>query len=435
MKIEEDDLGFFAPAAAPEELLETQELDGALSSEEETAGNLVEVTDDEEFEDSSFFELLLRGNSKAIYDSLKAGNAQKKIYLMDFRHSLPNLWSNYSEKSSVADTILIALLASLKLKYKELTQDPEKFTMLLESVLLGILSVDLDWQDRTWLLTFLIQLFAGLEIESMRNELMRLVKIGIWSRLEPYRLALELERAEERGTLWARWQKKLDKAKGIAKKKLELEASFLSAAIGSFFLLCNSNAALTDKHALAYAERFLEFLIDLEAQLPTRRFFHALFHDHLVLTVVKNSALYQHLSKDPSSLFPKLFTRLEFYAFFQIDEITGLALSKQQVGMRHHSLLAQVQKMGFVHFPQEMEDFIFASVGSLENPKSLEHHLEKLSDTTLVAFAKEVGARIHDVNSNKIMDRALLVRGVVDTLRKGPNQLDAINKEPLYPDE
>lgn len=44
-----------------------------------------------------------------------------------------------------------------------------------------------------------------------------------------------------------------------------------------------SGKAPEDK--LMYCERFVEFLIDIEAQLPTRRFFNALLHDSHVLSV------------------------------------------------------------------------------------------------------------------------------------------------------
>ena len=36
---------------------------------------------------------------------------------------------------------------------------------------------------------------------------------------------------------------------------------------------------------VVYCERFVEFLIDIEAQLPTRRFFNALMDDSHVVTI------------------------------------------------------------------------------------------------------------------------------------------------------
>jgi intron-binding protein aquarius len=44
---------------------------------------------------------------------------------------------------------------------------------------------------------------------------------------------------------------------------------------------------LVNSEVLAYVERCLEFLIDLEAQLPTRRYFNKLLEDHQILTLCK----------------------------------------------------------------------------------------------------------------------------------------------------
>lgn len=44
---------------------------------------------------------------------------------------------------------------------------------------------------------------------------------------------------------------------------------------------------------MRYCERFLEFLVDLESLLPTRRFFNALLHNSHLLTRARLSALAQ----------------------------------------------------------------------------------------------------------------------------------------------
>ena len=59
-----------------------------------------------------------------------------------------------------------------------------------------------------------------------------------------------------------------------------------------FLLLVNSEV-------LAYVERCLEFLIDLEAQLPTRRYFNKLLEDHQILTLCKFAPI---MKRDVSKL-------------------------------------------------------------------------------------------------------------------------------------
>lgn len=81
----------------------------------------------------------------------------------------------------------------------------EKFT-LLESVLELFFKV--DYQERSWLLAFIMRLFSQLEIPAVRSELLKLVSIGIWSNLSTDRLKSELEKSPDRQKNWARAEKK-----------------------------------------------------------------------------------------------------------------------------------------------------------------------------------------------------------------------------------
>ena len=66
---------------------------------------------------------------------------------------------------------------------------------------------------------------------------------------------------------------------------MELERTFLSTLLKSFVRLLQSFKADSEPsvHLVRYCDRFLELLIDLEAQLPTRRFFNTLLDDHHVV--------------------------------------------------------------------------------------------------------------------------------------------------------
>ena len=54
---------------------------------------------------------------------------------------------------------------------------------------------------------------------------------------------------------------------------------------------------------MIYCERFVEFLIDIEAQLPTRRFFNALMDDSHVVTIAMMSNL---VNRDEGKLFSEV---------------------------------------------------------------------------------------------------------------------------------
>lgn len=221
----------------------------------------------------------------------------------------------------------------------------------------------------------------------------------------------------------------LTTATGAALKKIEIERAFMSKLIAGFFGFLES-----DVKATGYCEIFVEFLIDLEAQLPTRRFFHVLIRDHLVISTIRASTMYERESKQPKSLFLRLLERLEFCVGFGIDEITGVSMTAQETAAARHSRLAQIQKMCFIKFPSQMEEFVFASVGSLENSKSVTRHLEGLDEEVLNSFADEIGVRRIGLDG-MALTREFLIGSIVSAVGKPGDQLKIINEESLYPEE
>lgn len=55
-----------------------------------------------------------------------------------------------------------------------------------------------------------------------------------------------------------------------------------------------ANVATVDRQQLLFCERFVEFMIDLMSQAPTRRYSHALLEDKAVLIKCRMSSLFQH---------------------------------------------------------------------------------------------------------------------------------------------
>lgn len=56
----------------------------------------------------------------------------------------------------------------------------------------------------------------------------------------------------------------------------------------------HSHAGSIERQHLLFCERFVEFLIDLMSQAPTRRYCHALLEDKAVLIKCRMSALFAH---------------------------------------------------------------------------------------------------------------------------------------------
>lgn len=70
-------------------------------------------------------------------------------------------------------------------------------------------------------------------------------------------------------------------------------------------------------------------MIDLEAQLTTRRFVHVLIE---ASQVIIHSTLSKFYLVDAGTLFFKLLQLLIFYARFEVDDFTGYALTLSDVG-------------------------------------------------------------------------------------------------------
>lgn len=89
---------------------------------------------------------------------------------------------------------------------------------------------------------------------------------------------------------WRKFWKKLQKReKPEHRERLEFEQHFLQRLMVNFMEVLESIGSEQQRgvampEAVRYCERFLEFLIDLEALLPTRRFFNTVLDDcHLVV--------------------------------------------------------------------------------------------------------------------------------------------------------
>lgn len=92
---------------------------------------------------------------------------------------------------------------------------------------------------------------------------------------------------------WRKFWKKLQKRdKPEQREQLEWERFFLQRLMVKFMEILESiggggggnEEAVVLGETVRYCERFLEFLIDLEALLPTRRFFNTVLDDcHLVV--------------------------------------------------------------------------------------------------------------------------------------------------------
>ncbi|KAI9307123.1 P-loop containing nucleoside triphosphate hydrolase protein [Cunninghamella echinulata] len=374
----------------------------------------------------------------------------KKVMLLEFTQYLEKyLWPFFdAEKSTLNHVLSICLMVNEKFRQRvpswdAITMDAEKFNGFFERVIR--LAVPPESQtlskffQRTILL-FLIHCFQSLENTLVRTECLKLVSIGIWGNLhESHRESLFNEYASLQ-KLWNTYHKKYNAANDLEKSKLDFNRNWLSVLLVDFIEKIYQIPASgdTDDELIRYCERFLEFLIDLEAQLPTRRFFNTLLNDHQII-VLCNLAPFNRRDSSDVDLIKQLLENLTFYSKFEINDQTGLALTDLEMTEQHSSQLIALQRIVFRHFKDVFPELPLANLASIETRQDLLWHFEPATVDDLATLCNTLGIRGSPVVNTLIPDhidkKDLLLESLIDKYQKRISQIEKINSLPLYPDE
>uniref|UniRef100_A0A1B0D9S2 RNA helicase aquarius N-terminal domain-containing protein n=1 Tax=Phlebotomus papatasi TaxID=29031 RepID=A0A1B0D9S2_PHLPP len=249
----------------------------------------------------------------------------RRIMMLEFSQYLENyLWPNY-RRETASHAHMMSIVFMLNEKFRERvsvwkcfednsTEFPGFFQQCLESCLSNEKPTATFMREQTALLLFLNHCFNSMEVELCREQAKRLVSLTMWSCLQPRRREQELRAIPE----WKKFWKKLQKRdKPEMKEKLEWERHFLQKLMIKFMGILDSISidGEISEDVIRYCERFLELLIDLEALLPTRRFFNTVLDDcHLVVRC--------HLSNLAKREEGKLFTQVSQIFFNNLHKLT-----------------------------------------------------------------------------------------------------------------
>ncbi|CAL4931306.1 unnamed protein product [Urochloa decumbens] len=310
----------------------------------------------------------------------------------------------------------------------------------------------LNMAEKTNYLLFMINAFQSLEDELVRETILQLVSLKLWNTLSFGRLQMELCLNPELIKKWTkikrREAKEAKKADQPTNPPEMLENKFLRNLIEEFLEILDSKVILSsqyggeesvlneplsgqvDDSCVLYCERFMEFLIDMLSQLPTRRFLRPLVADVAVVAKCHLSALYTH---EKGRLFAQLVDLLQFYEGFEINDHSGTQLGDDDVLQAHYSRFQAFQLLAFKQVPK-LRDFALSSIGALHKRADLIKKLLVLSDVEL-----------QDLVCNKLKlisekdpcsgRRDFLIEVLVAFFEKRQSQKDAVNALPLYPNE
>jgi len=203
--------------------------------------------------------------------------------------------------------------------------------------------------------------------------------------------------------------------------------------IKNFVALLQSFSAAEEPapHAVRYCDRFLELLIDLEAQLPTRRYVNTLLNDHHLVIFCRRTAL---LARKEGALFKDLLQNLELYTNFEINDQSGLPLTRLEMNQKHATGLQELQKLAFQHFLPELRQFSLSPLSANETREALVKTFSVLTEDKLRQLCSHLAIRSTGVDGAPYSSDFLLGL-IAEKHEKKVSQLDAINNLPLYPTE
>ncbi|CAH2045440.1 unnamed protein product, partial [Iphiclides podalirius] len=217
----------------------------------------------------------------------------RRIMMLEFSQYLENyLWPQY-KAGEASHAHMMSIIVMINEKFRErvpawqaLLKKPEHFPAFFEQVLRASVTDDhtsQNMREQTALLLFLNHCFGSMEVQLCRDQVKRLVSLSMWISLQEGRRNQEFKLVPKWKKYWRAIQKK-DKPELL--EKLSWERHYLQKLMIKFMLILDTvpETGDIDANVVRYCERFLELMIDLEALLPTRRFFNTVMDDcHLVV--------------------------------------------------------------------------------------------------------------------------------------------------------
>lgn len=302
------------------------------------------------------------------------------------------LWPGYTEASTNHHVLLIALLVTVKSRenlpiWNAFADDAERFSSFFRRVLSMTLDPTLSAPVRTHLLSYLLSAFQSLDNGLLRKECAPLVSISIWHNLASE--AARERKFEEHGQLRKAWRaaaKKYEAADEGAKARLRFERSWLYTLLLDFV----GRLYGASEGDLVYCERFLEFLTDLESQLPTRRYVNTLVKDLNLLALIRISPMF---NTPDNGLLRDLFALFRHFADFPVDDNTGSQHSEAQSYERHCENLSRLQRTALRHFKEKLTVLALSNYGAIDQRKELEELLTPLVDAELEELCLLLGFR------------------------------------------
>lgn len=384
----------------------------------------------------------------------------QRVMILEVSQYLENyLWPNFDPDTASFEHVM-SMILMVNEKFREnvaawvcFYDRKDIFKGFLERVLRLKEGIELSIAEKTNYLVFMINAFQSLGDEVVSEAVLRLASLQSWHSLSYGRFQMELCLNQELIKKWKRMIKR--EAKEATKRgelfdpSTKLEVKFLRNLIEEFLEVLDSTVFSQEQHVnednkiidayglkqvddacVLYCERFMEFLIDLLSQLPTRRYLRPLVADVAVVAKCHLSALYKH---EKGKLFAQLVDLLQFYEKFEINDHVGTQLTDDEVLQSHYDRFQSFQLLAFKKIPK-LRELALANIGAINKRADLSKKLSELSPMDLrdLVCHKLKLISEEDPWSERV---DFLIEVMVSFFEKQQSQKEAINAFPLYPNE
>ncbi|XP_071735864.1 uncharacterized protein [Rutidosis leptorrhynchoides] len=379
----------------------------------------------------------------------------QRVMILEVSQYLENyLWPNFDPETSTFEHIM-SMILMINEKFREnvaawicFYDRKDTFKAFLERVFNLKEGRSLNIAEKTNYLLFMINAFQSLEDDMVSKKVMKLASLHCWHSLSFGRFQMELCLNPDLIKKWKRIAKKAKEAKKRGESfdmSVMLEVKFLRNLIEEFLEVLDSKVFYNDddnggsnvhgfdqinEASILYCERFMEFLIDLLSQLPTRRYFKPLVADVAVVAKCHLSVLYRH---EKGKLFAQLVDLLQYYEGFEIDDNLGRQMTDDEVLQAHYERFQAFQLLSFKKVPK-LKELALANIGAIHKRADLS---KKLSVLTPDELRDLVCNKLKLVSKNDPWTERVdfLIEVMVSYFEKQQSQKEAINALPLYPHE
>ncbi|EME77465.1 uncharacterized protein MYCFIDRAFT_158285 [Pseudocercospora fijiensis CIRAD86] len=347
------------------------------------------------------------------------------------------LWPGYGDEASNQHLLLLVLLVNTKRQehlpvWSLFSNTPDEFAHFFRRVVHLSIDPSLATNLRECVLALIVAAYQSLDHGIVRKECAPLVSIGIWHHLhdDATRERL-LAKNVQLQKAWRAAGRKFDNADAAGQAKLRLERSWLHELV----LHTLDKLYEDDKKKegnVAYCERLLELLGDLQSQLPTRRYVNTLLRDMNLLPAILLSPMYQDEER-----IRDMYRLLEHYTHFPLDDYTGRQLSRREHDEAQNASISRLQKVAMKLQPEKLKILILTNFGALAHRDDLEGHLKDLTDAELHQLCQELGVRTSQYPEKTLLlrDRAFVVESLVSMIAKKPHYAEDMRPLRILPTE